>query len=94
MARLSTERLAQAGILILLLALLRTVGEYYRLRTQLGASLGFEAFAPFITGLLLGLAGLVVGVVLHFGGRFRAVVAVVAATLGVLLVYKLRVIGI
>ena len=90
MRRLSPQRLAQGALLVLLLALLRTVGEYYRLRAALGPAAGLTAFGSYVGGLLLGLAGLTVAQVLYFGGRYRAVVATIALTLALLLAYKVR----
>ena len=94
MARLSAQRVAQGAILILLLALVRSAAEYYRLRAVLGVEAGLHAFAPFVGGLLIGLGGLGAGLLLYFGGRYRAVVGIVVLTVVVLLVYKVRVIGI
>lgn len=93
MARPSTQRVAQGAMLLLLLALVRSAAEFYRLRAALGAEAGLHAFAPFVGGLLIGLVGLGVGLLLYFGGHFRTVVGLVALTLGALLVYKVRVIG-
>ncbi len=88
MTRLSPERLAQGSIGVLFLALLRTLGEYYRLRAGLGREQGLRAFDPFIPGLLLAVAGTAVAVVLYFSGRLRLVVWAAGLTVLALLVYK------
>lgn len=65
---------------MLFLALVRTVGEYFRLRATRGAKPGLSAFAPYVTGLGLGIVGTSAAVVLHSGRRFRAVVLAVLVT--------------
>jgi len=94
MARPSAQRLAQGAVLVLLLALVRTTAEFYRLRASLGAEGGLHAFAPYVGGLLVGLGGLGASVLLYFGGRFRAAAGAAAATIIALVVYKVRVIGV
>ncbi len=59
----------------------------------LGEEAGLHAFAPFVGGLLIGLAGLGAALLLYFGGRFRSALVLVVLTLGALLIYKVRVIG-
>lgn len=93
MTRLSSERLAQIGIGVIFLILLRTLGEYYRLRYTLGPGQGLQAFQPFLTGLLLAVTGAAVAVGLYFGRRFRLVVWSAGLTVAALLVYKVVVIG-
>jgi len=79
----SPERIAQVGICILFIAILRTVGEYYRLRWVLGPELGLKAFEPFIPGLLLAVLGTMAVVALYFARRFRLVLwAAVIVVLG------------
>lgn len=84
----SPERLAQVGIGILFIAILRTVGEYYRLRWSLGAEAGLKAFEPFIPGLLLAIVGTMVAVALYFAARFRLVVWAAGIVVAGLILYK------
>lgn len=89
MARLTPERWAQGGIGVLFLVLLRTLGEYFRLRAVLGPERGLAAFAPFLPALLLAVLGTAAAVLLFFARRFRTAVGAAAATVLVLLAYKL-----
>ncbi len=84
----SPERVAQAGIGILFLAVLRTVGEYYRLRWSLGAEAGLKAFEPFIPGLLLAVIGTMAAVALYFARQFRLVVWATGTVVLGLILYK------
>lgn len=84
----SPERAAQAGIAILFLAILRTAGEYYRLRWSLGPEAGLKAFEPFIPGLLLAVIGTMAAVALYFVRRFRLVVWAAGIVVAGLILYK------
>ena len=84
----SPERVAQAAIAILFIAILRTVGEYYRLRWSLGAEAGLKAFEPFIPGLLLAVIGTMATVALYFARRFRLVVWAAGIVVAGLILYK------
>ena len=88
MGRFSSIRLAQGSIAVLFLVLLRTLGEYYRLRAVLGPAPGLRAFEPYITGLLLGVGGTGAAVGLYLAGRPRAVIGTAVLTVAVLFVYK------
>jgi hypothetical protein len=89
MPRFSVERVAQVSISILFLALVRTVGEYYRLRATLGPGPGLTAFEPFMPGLLLAVVGTWTAVLLYFGHRHRAAITAAVLTVVALLAYKL-----
>ncbi len=84
----SPERLAQIAIGILFIVILRTLGEYYRLRWSLGAEAGLKAFEPFITGLLLAVIGTIAVVALYFARRFRMVVWTAGTAVVGLILYK------
>jgi len=90
----SPERLAQAGIGVLFVAILRTIGEYYRLRWSLGPAAGLRAFEPFIPGLLLAVIGTMAAVALYFAGRFRLAVWAAGSVVVGLILYKAIFIGI
>ena len=53
MARLSAQRLAQIGITVQFLALVRTLAEFYRLRAAHGPALTVPGIAPFVGGSML-----------------------------------------
>ena len=89
MVHVSRERLAQISIAVLFLIILRTLGEYYRVRVLFGIQRGLTAFQPFILGLVLAVIGLALAVALYFGGRFRLVVWSVGMTTAILLIYKI-----
>lgn len=84
----SGERFAQLGIAILFIVILRTLGEYYRLRWSLGPEAGPKAFEPFIPGLLLAVIGTMATVALYFARRFRLVMLAAGIVIVGLVVYK------
>jgi hypothetical protein len=89
MRSLSPERLAQTAIAVLFIAILRTLGEYYRFRWTLGSEVAMRAFEVFIPGLVLAVIGAIAAVGLYFARRFRLVAWAVAITIAALLLYKL-----
>ena len=70
------------------IAILRTVGEYYRLRWALGPETGPKAFEPFIPGLLLAVLGTMAAVALYFARRFRLVLWAAGIVVVGLILYK------
>ena len=88
MARISPERLAQLGIGIQLLALIRTLGEYFRLRYVQGPALTLQAVAPFISGAMLAAVCTAAAVLCYFAGWHRVTVGVAAATVVLLIAYR------
>ena len=89
---MSAERLAQIAVSVLFLALLRTVGEYFRLRALHGPEAGLAEFSPYVGGLGVGVIGTWAAVLLYFAKRFRAVVVATLATIAALLLYKVFII--
>lgn len=85
----SPERVAQVSIGILLLVILRTLGEYYRLRWSLGPETGLKSFEPFIAGLVLAVTGTMVAVILYFVRWFRLVAWATVIIVVALILYKL-----
>jgi hypothetical protein len=83
------ERAAQAGIAIQFLALIRCLGEYFRIKTFAADRFSLPAVEPFVTGALIaaGLAAVSVG--LFFWEKYRSSVWVSALTVAVLVLYKL-----
>ena len=78
-------------MIVLFLALTRTVGEYFRLRYVLGADAAPVAYAPYIAGLGAGLLGTWAAVVLCFARRFTAATGASVLTIVGLIIYKILV---
>lgn len=85
--------MAQFAIGALLLALIRTLAEYYRLRHVRGPSLMLDDVTPYILGGLIAALGVLMAILLYFAGRYRLAASTVGIALGVMLVYKVVVIG-
>ena len=82
---LTPHRLAQLGISVQFLALLRTLGEYFRLRS----SLTIPVATPFVGGALLAASLAWVAVLCYFAGKDRAAAGVAGATVLALMAFKL-----
>ncbi len=91
--RLTSQRVAQVAIGGLLLALVRTLAEYYRLRHVRGQGLTLGDVTPYVTGGIIAALGTFVAVVLYFVGRYRFATTIVVVAVAVMLVYKVIVIG-
>lgn len=86
------HRLAQAGICVQFLALIRTLAEFFRLEHVEGATLRIATVAPYVGAGLLGAVLTWVAVLCYFAGRDRAALAVVGATILSLLAIKIALI--
>src|SRR5262249_19233084 len=86
-AWLTARHLAQLGILAQLLAGFRTVGEYFRLQWEGGATQAIVG--PLLLGAMLAIAGGFISIVLYFFGRDRLAIAMTVVTIAGLIAYKL-----
>jgi hypothetical protein len=87
------ERWAQIGITTQFLIVVRTLGEIFRLRHSLGASFSLAIAMPYVGGVLIAAISCWLSVTLFFFRRYTLAACVAAATVLVLLVYKISVIG-
>jgi len=87
------ERWAQIGITLQFLIVVRTLGEIFRLRHILGTSFSVAVAMPYVGGALIAACSCWVGVTLYFFRRYTLTAWIAIATVLVLLVYKISVIG-
>ncbi len=87
------ERWAQIGITIQFLIVVRTLGEIFRLRHNLGTSFSTAVAMPYVGGALIAACSCWLSVTLFFFRRYTLAAWVAIATVLVLLVYKISVIG-
>ncbi len=92
-SRMTRERWAQIGITIEFLIVVRTLGEYFRLRHVLGANFSTVIATPYVGGAVIAACACWVAVILYFFRRYTLSAWIAPATVIVLLVYKIRVIG-
>lgn len=84
---------ARAGVIVQLAILIRTIGEFYRMRYYYGTADALIRYEPYIGGLLIDAVLCLVTVALLFWNKPRAAAFNAAATILMLLAYKLVVIG-
>ena len=89
MKKISAERLAQIGIGVEFLALIRTLSEYFRLKRFGTQRMTVEMAEPYIVGALIAAVYTAISVGLYFYRHYKAVAIVAAATVAMLLAYKL-----
>jgi hypothetical protein len=82
---------ARLGITGQFLALVRCLGEYFRLKQTQGPAFARAAVEPFLTGALITALFCWVAVTLYFFGRYRAALAVACVNVAVLVAYKILV---
>jgi len=87
------ERWAQIGITVQFLIVVRTLGEIFRLRHVGGANFAVAAAMPYVGGALIAACFCWAGVVLYFFRRYALSAWLGLATVVILLIYKIFVIG-
>jgi len=93
MARPSLQRLSQIAIGVLLLIVIRSLAEVFRLQYVHGDALALARVTPYVGSALFTALVLAAALVCHSWGRYRVVIGVVIATVLLLLVYKIAIIG-
>jgi hypothetical protein len=93
MSPVTKERWAQAGITVQFLIVVRTLGEFFRLRHFHGTSFSAATAAPYIGGALLAACICWASVTLYFFRRYTLSAWLALAAVVILLVYKVAVIG-
>ena len=86
-------RLAQICVVVLLLVIVRSLGEFFRLQYLHGEVLGIGQVTPFIAGAMFATVALLVAVICYFASFYRATMAVSATALILLFVYKVAIVG-
>lgn len=91
--RVTKERWAQIGITIDFLIVVRTLGEFFRLRHVHGANFSTAVAALYVGGALLAACFCWVGVILYFFRRYTLSAWIALVIIPILLVYKIAAIG-
>jgi hypothetical protein len=87
------ERWAQIGSTVQFLIVVRTLGEIFRLKHFHGAEFSTAVAMPYVGGALIAACFCWVGVSLYFFRRYTLVCWIASATVAILMVYKIAVIG-
>ena len=93
MMRPSPLRLAQLAIGVLLLVIVRSLSEFFRLQYLHGEALAVVQVAPYVAGALFAAVALALTLICYFAGRYRASIAITVTTVTLLFVYKVAVVG-
>jgi hypothetical protein len=87
------ERWAQVGISIQFLALVRTLGEFFRLEYVRGTEFTVAVGEPLVVGALVAAVSCWISVTLFFFRRHTSTICVSIAAIVALLAYKIEAIG-
>ena len=90
---MTKERWAQIGITIEFLVAVRTLAEFFRLRHVHGTNFSIALAALYIGGALIATCSCWAGVTFYFFRRYALSAWITLATVPVLVVYKIAVIG-
>ena len=90
---MTRERWAQTAITVQFLIVVRTLGEFFRLRHLYGASFSAVVAAPYIGGALIAACFCWAGVTLYFFRRYTLSGRIALVAVVILLTYKIAVIG-
>ena len=91
--RVTKDRWAQIGITTEFLILVRTLGEFFRLKHIQGTNFSTAVAALYVGGALIAACSCWMGVTFYFFRRYTLSAWITLATVPVLLVYKIAVIG-
>jgi len=91
--RVTKERWAQIGITTEFLILARTLGEFFRLMHVQGTNFSTTVAALYVGGALIAACSCWAGVTFYFFRRYTLSAWITLATVPVLLIYKIAVIG-
>ena len=93
MKHLTPPLLAKLGAGILLLIVIRALGEVFRLEFMLGEALTIAAIRPFIVGALAAALALALALLANWADRPRLAIAITLLTIPALLIYKVLAAG-
>lgn len=93
MRKITNEQWAQVGITTQFLIIVRTLGEFFRLKHVFGTNFSIATATPYVTGCLLAACFCWVGVTFFFFRRYKTSIWISVSTVIILLVYKIAVIG-
>jgi len=91
--RVTKERWAQIGITIDFLVIVRTLGEFFRLRHVLSTNFSTAVATPYVGGALIAACSCWACVTFYFFRRYTLSAWVALATVPALLLYKIAVIS-
>ena len=91
--RVTKDRWAQIGITTEFLILVRTLGEFFRLKHIQGTNFSTAVAALYVGGALIAACSCWMGVTFYFFRRYTLSAWITLASVPVLLVYKIAVIG-
>lgn len=90
---MTSQRLAQVGIGILVLVIIRSLAEFFRLGYVHGSALTLAHVTPYVGGALFASVALAAALICTLAGLYRSSTGIAAATVLALLVYKVGWIG-
>ena len=82
------RRTAQIGVIVQFAALIRCLGEYFRLKYFVAGGFSLSHVEPFVLGALVCALLALVGILFYFGENYKTTVAIAALNVGILLILR------
>lgn len=82
------RRIAQLGVVVQFAALIRCLGEYFRLKYFAPASFSLSRIEPFVLGALVSAVLALVGILFYFGENYKTTVAIAVLNVGILFILR------
>lgn len=82
------RRVAQFGVVVQFAALIRCLGEYFRLKYFAAASFSIARVDPFALGALVSAVLALVGILFYFGESYKTTVAIAVLNVGILFILR------
>jgi hypothetical protein len=83
-----SRRMAQVGIVIQFAALIRCLGEYFRLKYFVAERFSIASIEPFIIGAVVTAILVLVGVLFYFAEKYRLTTITAALNISILFVLR------
>jgi hypothetical protein len=82
------RRIAQLGVVVQFAALVRCLGEYFRLKYSAPESFSVARVEPFVLGALVSAVFALAGILFYFGENYKITVAIAVLNVGTLLILR------
>ncbi|MEO6167005.1 MAG: hypothetical protein ABIO46_07020 [Chitinophagales bacterium] len=86
----NTIIIARVAMVAIFLALIRTIGECFRLNEIAENTLPFEEIKPFLTGAMITAVSCLIMVLLSFFSKYRLIIVISILTIIALIIIKIR----
>lgn len=88
--KLNEKKMSNVAMIIVFLALIRIIGEFFRLEYTLKEKLTIELLHPFMLGALVCAISCLIMTICSFYARYRVIIGIAILTIIILVVLKVK----